>query len=427
MKKKAVILILLAAVLAAALGVSGMLARKYTIGKNPTKDQIERVLVTSSGMSSDKIWSYRVYKENGKYFAHLEQLPGQTGGSDGEIYEITKSQWNGLMRKLEGCEYKKDKKSPVKVQDGTDRSIQIGWPKEPNRKYSLDVSAAQFAEISDYIYNCAAGTDPRSEDFLVAVEYGFSGDSLGSFASTRLCMEDGSWVIIRESAESHAHPTQTEKKPADPALMQSIRTLLKTYDWQSMSELPQSEVFALDAATSHLSFSFEPYSIWGIRSTQELTPEAGELWNRIEAMIDSDFEGTGEKNQMLVDYYEAPQAVVGSAWHTELVLYRCPDGSLIVKEYYAASEDAEESCGTYPVPASVWEECMAVLEKYKVQNWQDLKNCEVLDGKLYACRYLDADGRYSRVSSERMSSEGEKAFRELKQVLSAYLTERDGQ
>ena len=68
---------------------------------------------------------------------------------------------------------------------------------------------------------------------------------------------------------------------------------------------------------------------------------------------------------------------------------------------------------TVLVPPDVLEECMAVVEKYKMASWEKGVG---MTGKIYVVKFLQ-DGEIRRVSSDVMPEDGMAAFNEIKTVL----------
>ena len=121
---------------------------------------------------------------------------------------------------------------------------------------------------------------------------------------------------------------------------------------------------------------------------------------------------TGE-NQVF-DYYEAVVATVGGDGHDEYVLYRYTDAELVLALYSRWDEDGGEETMSYcVVPASVLDDCMALVKRYKMHKW---KKGAGLRGKEYVVRFLQ-DGEQVRVSSDEMPERGEEAFYEIRSVL----------
>ena len=72
---------------------------------------------------------------------------------------------------------------------------------------------------------------------------------------------------------------------------------------------------------------------------------------------------------MVFDYYEATVATVGGDESTEYVLYKYEDDQMILA-LYRKDEDSEETMDYCVVPASVLDDCMDMVEKYKMRKWK---------------------------------------------------------
>ena len=119
------------------------------------------------------------------------------------------------------------------------------------------------------------------------------------------------------------------------------------------------------------------------------------------------------KNEnMVFDYYEATVATVGGDESTEYVLYEY-DASRMILACYQKSEDSEEVMTYRIVEASVLDDCMALVKKYKMSKWDKGRG---LNGKIYVVKFMDA-GEMKRVSSDQMPDDGREAFNSIRNVL----------
>ena len=120
-------------------------------------------------------------------------------------------------------------------------------------------------------------------------------------------------------------------------------------------------------------------------------------------------------NENLVfDYYEATVATVGGDESSEYCLYKYSDTQLVLAKY-SKEEGSEETMVFCTVPASVMDDCMALVKKYKMRKW---KNGSGLRGKRYVVKFMD-DGELKRVSSDDMPEDGSKAFSAIEDTLGA--------
>ncbi len=108
---------------------------------------------------------------------------------------------------------------------------------------------------------------------------------------------------------------------------------------------------------------------------------------------------------LLFDYYEATVATVGGDEREEYCLYKYTDTQLVLA-LYRKEEDSDETMVCCTVPASVLDDCMDLVKKYKMRKWKDGSG---LRGKMYVVKFMD-DGELKRVSSDDMPDNGRDAF-----------------
>ncbi len=125
---------------------------------------------------------------------------------------------------------------------------------------------------------------------------------------------------------------------------------------------------------------------------------------------------------LIFDYYEATVATVGGDESEEYCLYRYTDTHLVLARY-EKTEDSEETMVYCTVPASVLDDCMKLVKKYKMRKWKDGSG---LRGMRYVVKFMD-DGEFKRVSSDDMPENGRKAFDEIHGVLGEAWSSRNEQ
>ena len=114
-------------------------------------------------------------------------------------------------------------------------------------------------------------------------------------------------------------------------------------------------------------------------------------------------------------YYEAVVATVGGDESTMYKLYKYTDTELILvkNRQYPDKDKSKDYC---IVPASVLDDCMKVVKKYKMGKGKWL-NGDGIVGMVYEVGFMK-DGEYVRVSSESMPDNGIDAFDAVCKVLS---------
>ncbi len=118
-------------------------------------------------------------------------------------------------------------------------------------------------------------------------------------------------------------------------------------------------------------------------------------------------------DHLIFDYYEATVATVDGNDSEEFCLYSYTDSQMILA-YYNKPDGSEETMSYCLVPASVLDDCMSMVKKYKMNKWKDGRG---LNGKRYVVKFPDGDG-LMRVSSDDMPENGREAFMAICDVLS---------
>ena len=144
------------------------------------------------------------------------------------------------------------------------------------------------------------------------------------------------------------------------------------------------------------------------RNTMEYDPEA----NRSEEP--KSLKDCITNENMVFDYYEATVATVGGDESTEYVLYKYDDTQMILA-LYRKDEDSEETMDYCVVPASVLDDCMDMVKKYRMRKW---KKGSGLRGMMYVVKFMD-EGEMIRVSSDDMPDNGLEAFNSIRGILGA--------
>lgn len=127
-------------------------------------------------------------------------------------------------------------------------------------------------------------------------------------------------------------------------------------------------------------------------------------------------------SMMLVDYYRAQLGAEGYDGYFEKVLSTSEKADEAVLDvYYKESSESEEECVSYIVPYQAAEDCYAVIEKYKMSQWNSMEDSISIDGALEVCKYLK-DGAFVRISTEAMPENGREAIQEIGDVMSGYIS-----
>ena len=114
-------------------------------------------------------------------------------------------------------------------------------------------------------------------------------------------------------------------------------------------------------------------------------------------------------DNIVFDYYEAVVATVGGNDSEEYVLYTSDYSGYLIMVRYTKDDGGPEYSSARLVPATVLDDCMKAVKKYKMTKWKD----EVgMNGKIYVVRFT-VDGEFYRITSESMPEDGMKAFDEI--------------
>ena len=118
-------------------------------------------------------------------------------------------------------------------------------------------------------------------------------------------------------------------------------------------------------------------------------------------------------DNIVFDYYEAVVATVGGNDSEEYVLYTSDYNGYLILVRYSKDDGGPEYSFARLVPATVLDDCMKAVKKYKMTKWKD----EVgMNGKIYVVR-VTVDGEFYRITSEAMPEDGMKAFDEIAGIL----------
>lgn len=121
---------------------------------------------------------------------------------------------------------------------------------------------------------------------VVSVEFTLSGDSLG--AESGIVLErknDKKCLVVEWEKESHNARVKKSKSKYDISFLEQATEIIKEYDTDSMKNFPKSNEEILDGSTARLVIIFESNKMISISSTQELSKEAQEMWDRLFSLL----------------------------------------------------------------------------------------------------------------------------------------------
>ena len=130
---------------------------------------------------------------------------------------------------------------------------------------------------------------------------------------------------------------------------------------------------------------------------------------------------SADEEILLFDYFCSANADVDGGGHYEITLTTSEHSDYLYLDEYVKTSDEDEEINTkYSVPYAVYEECLSIADMYNMQEWNDEPEPISLDGNTIVCKYFDGI-EYIRVSNDAMQKNGEKAFDEIRNTLSAYI------
>lgn len=140
-------------------------------------------------------------------------------------------------------------------------------------------------------------------------------------------------------------------------------------------------------------------------------------WSSKNSMIaDPPFE-----EKMLIDYYTAVVGTDGYDSHKELVLSTAEGGMAKLERFVLPPGGEEETVETYLVPYEAADRCYEAIGKAKMRKWDRIGEDAGLCGGFTAVKFLDDDGSYVRVSTDKMPPDGERSMDGIGAILSEYL------
>ena len=130
-----------------------------------------------------------------------------------------------------------------------------------------------------------------------------------------------------------------------------------------------------------------------------------------------------KEGKILIDYYTAVVGTNGGDHHYELVLSTYKDGKEKLEVF--EGDDFEggepETCTTYIVPAEASSRCYQHIDDSQMRVWNNKYDGPAICGGVTAVKFLDDDGTYTRVSTDKMPDDGERRMGEIRALLSGYL------
>lgn len=267
MKGRKLMLMLFSAVMVLSLAACG---RVYVIGRDVAFTDITEISLYSSGMSKEDCWTLTISPD------------GLTGDFEGDI---TPSEWQKITELFSGVQYVEMKKKKPDILDGNSESIYIYWDGCPEG-YEASIDSETFNDAKSKILAIALEKNEYDLENLIEVEYGYSGDDIGSYSSTSLKLKNNRWVIEEITCEGNGCEEKIRTFEVSYDAMKNVKDIIDDYEWVEFKGLPLSEIQILDGGSESLGFTFSPYASWCLSDTQELTPEAIDMWKRIESEIE---------------------------------------------------------------------------------------------------------------------------------------------
>ncbi len=146
---------------------------------------------------------------------------------------------------------------------------------------------------------------------------------------------------------------------------------------------------------------------------QNITPSAGENSTAFEFTMpdqDADIQFTGKV--MVFDYYKKITGTPEDQGYDEIILSYYSSGEAVIDVYSRSGPDGDENHSEYRIPFEGFDGLYDIIDRYKMDGWETMKNTVSLNGMLYVGKYL-RNGRYIRTASDCMPEDGEKAYAEI--------------
>ena len=140
---------------------------------------------------------------------------------------------------------------------------------------------------------------------------------------------------------------------------------------------------------------------------ENLSPDLGELVRSTPA------------GELLVDSFEKVVGTPEEQGYGELVLYARSDSQVLLECYTDGGLDTERMTA-YLVPIDAAKEALAAVVESEMDSWAGRDDTVGLCGMYYVCKFRNADGGYTRVSSEEMPPDGTAAFSAVRAALLRY-------
>ena len=129
--------------------------------------------------------------------------------------------------------------------------------------------------------SCDAKETPQDDtvagESLYQVSYGYGGGMDGGSKSVELTRDAGGALLTWSNRASASDKEQAGKKKLDASAFDEFERMVIDYDLRAASECPDSEIQALDAATSTVTFSYvdeeggmDVDSMFSVSDTQDL-------------------------------------------------------------------------------------------------------------------------------------------------------------
>ena len=152
--------------------------------------------------------------------------------------------------------------------------------------------------------------DAQENEYGALIEASFSdsGNSLGNLYLVETAKaDDGSLIVVKREAAMHSDPTTVREYRAPSDLLEQISAVVDAAGMKTWGELPQSEFFAYDASTEHLTLRFasvDPGKVLGkiISMTEyDIQPDDGKAFDAIQKLL----EDCATEENLIREYTEA--------------------------------------------------------------------------------------------------------------------------
>ena len=128
-------------------------------------------------------------------------------------------------------------------------------------------------------------------------------------------------------------------------------------------------------------------------------------------------EGVDTEGKLLLDYYTAPEAIVGESIYQEKTVNLGSDGNMYLNVYSGSrTYGTTDSHTAYPFSEERLTEIMEFIEENDLEHWND-GDYFGITGVITVVKFRNAEDELIRVSSEHMPDNGKRIMTEIASMM----------